>query len=95
MTDTRSRAAAAKKELTETEKAFAAIRLAMIDKLIATQVSQTLEREKLYLGVNALDAMREALMAVVDSGRIEDAADAVKAAYAPRDMTRSPFSRSA
>ena len=95
LTDPRVRANAANRELEQTSEAFAALRQSMIDELIATPVQRALEREKLYLGINALDAVKAALMAVIDSGRIEQAAEEIRAGFAPRDWSREPFSRAA
>jgi hypothetical protein len=69
-----ARASQAKLELRETEEAFRRVREAMVAQLFASPVTAALEREKLYLGVQALDAVREVLARVVDAGEIEAAA---------------------
>ena len=80
MSDAR-RAAQAKLELRETEKAFEAVRQAMIGRLFDSPLSSTAEREQLYLGVQALTAVRDALIGVIAAGDLEDAAEQVRTAF--------------
>lgn len=81
-TDARRAGVQAKQELEHTEAAFAAVRAAMIDKLLGTPVAASQARESLYLGVQSLDAVRKALFDVVAGGQIaaaiEDVANAAK-----------------
>jgi hypothetical protein len=73
MTDPRARAAAAKIELRETEKAFTDLRAALVEKLLATPAEAQKTRETCYAMVSALDTVKAALLQVIAGGQIEDA----------------------
>lgn len=62
---------AAAREYEQTESAFAAVRAAMVERLFRTPLAAADERERLYLSVQTLDAVREALMTAMTSGEIE------------------------
>ncbi len=83
MTDVNAihRAGQARTELRETHAAFDAVRAAMVAQLLGSPLTASVEREKLYLGVQALDAVRKALQHVVDGGAIEEAAMAVQKSF--------------
>jgi hypothetical protein len=70
-----ARGARAKVELVETEAAFEAVRAAMIKRLVSTATAASDERERLYHGVQVLDAVRAALVKVVNTGKLEEAAE--------------------
>jgi hypothetical protein len=62
---------AARREYEQTESAFAQVRAAMVERLFQTPVAASDERERLYLSVQTLDAVREALMTAMTTGDIE------------------------
>ena len=72
--DAMARGERAGRELSETEAAFAAVRAAMVKRLLESPLSAGEDRERLYHAVQSLDAVRAALRQVVDSGKIEAAA---------------------
>jgi hypothetical protein len=80
-TEAMARGERAGRELAETEAAFAAVRAAMVKRLLESPLNAGDERERLYHAVQSLDAVRAALRQVVDAGKIEaaarDAAEAV------------------
>ncbi len=63
-------------ELVETENAFADVRTALVDRLLASPMQASDERERLYLAVQVLDSVRARMTAIVaghsDSEAIED-----------------------
>lgn len=61
------------RELAETEDAFDKLRAAMIAEWASTRVDQTDTREKLFLAVQTLDAVRAALIKMVDAGEAANA----------------------
>ena len=73
MTDSHRTAVKAQQELTQTDAAFAAVRQAMVDRLLNSAVADGAVREKLYLGVRSLDAVRKVLFDVIAGGQIEEA----------------------
>ena len=79
MTDLRREAAKAQQELTQTEAAFAAVRRAMVDRLLGSAVADGAAREKLYLGVQSLDAVRKVLFDVIAGAQIEEAVAGMEA----------------
>lgn len=78
------RGAHAKIELTETDAAFSKLRGAMVSRLFATPTNATEERERLYLAVNTLDAVKSTLEQLVqgaaDEKTIEEHVRALSAA---------------
>lgn len=64
------RAARARIELELTEAAFAGLRVAALNELVATTPSQSDKREKLYLTCSILDAVRKALLDAVAAGEV-------------------------
>ena len=62
---------AAKHELTETEDAFARVRAALVAKLWGSTLDQSEERERLFMAVQALDAVRTVMREAVDAGVYE------------------------
>lgn len=71
------RGAQAKKELRETEQAFAELRQALVDKLLATGAENKSTRETCYFAVQTLDGVNKALLLVVEGGRIEEALEEI------------------
>lgn len=71
MTDVVRRAAQAASELTVTEEVFAQLRAAIIEKWSSTGVDQVETREKMFLSVQAVDAVRSALLRAVADGQLE------------------------
>jgi len=57
-------------ELQQTEAAFARLRAAMVEELLASPVAQGALRETLYLGVQVLDGVRRALHEAVSAGEV-------------------------
>jgi hypothetical protein len=78
MTDDLARAGRVRREFEETQAAFDAVRLAMVETLFATAVDRAAEREKLYLGVQVLDAVRKSMMDAISTGEIEEYAQRVR-----------------
>jgi hypothetical protein len=83
MTDAeRRRAEHTRLELAETETAFADVRAALVDRLLASPMEASAERERLYLAVNVLDSVRARMKCVVtghaDSKAIEEFVAAMK-----------------
>jgi hypothetical protein len=74
--DFRGKAEDAALALAETERAFAAVRTAVVDRLLASPLEASRDRERLYLTVQVLDLVRARLRAIVaghlDSKAIED-----------------------
>jgi len=62
----------AKAELELTDAAFTTLRTAMLDKLVATAIDQPVVREKLYLAVQTLDAVRQTLFETVQNGIVAE-----------------------
>jgi hypothetical protein len=60
----------AQQELTQTEAAFTGLRQAMIDQWSQTASDQEHKREKLFLAVQTLDAVRKALLETVAAGEV-------------------------
>lgn len=81
MSETTRRAGMAKIELRETEAAFVAVRDAMIGALVSTSPANTGQMQALVCGVQALDAVRDALRFVINAGTIEEAGEAIQAHF--------------
>ena len=64
-------AAQASHELELTEKAFIAIREALIGRILKTGVDESLTRDKLVLTIQSLDLVRDHLLAAVQAGQDE------------------------
>jgi hypothetical protein len=79
MTDRRREGAQAQQELVQTEAAFAAVRQAMVERLLNSAVADTAAREKLYLAVQSLDAVRKVLFDVIAGAQIEEAVAGMEA----------------
>jgi hypothetical protein len=71
MTEEGKAAAQCKREYQQTEAAFDAVRAALVEKLFATKLDEPLVREKLYLAVQSLDAVRVCMEQVITTGEIE------------------------
>lgn len=73
MSDVNLKAAArgrqAEHELEETGAAFAAVEVALLDKMRSTPIVATAQILSLHASLQALDAVREALMRTVTAGR--------------------------
>lgn len=63
--------AQASHELELTEKAFIAIREALIGRILKTGVDESLTRDKLVLTIQSLDLVRDHLLAAVQAGQDE------------------------
>jgi len=70
----------AKRELTETEAAFAAIRSGLVDQILGSKIGESLLRDKLVLTVQCLDEVRQHLIQAVQDGEIERHIEAVNEA---------------
>lgn len=66
-------------ELEQTEAAFERVRQRLIEQLIATKIGESDLRDKLVLTIQALEAVKAELIAVVHSGDIEEYAEEVRA----------------
>ncbi|CAB4157859.1 hypothetical protein UFOVP679_50 [uncultured Caudovirales phage] len=64
-------AAQASYELELTEKAFIAIREALIGRILKTGVDESLTRDKLVLTIQSLDLVRDHLLSAVQAGQDE------------------------
>lgn len=73
MSDILETASAASHELALTEKAFTAIREALISRLLQTGVDESPTRDKLVLTIQSLDLVRDHLLAAVQAGQDEKA----------------------
>jgi hypothetical protein len=73
-----ARADQAARELRETEGAFDAVRQAMIEELLGTGINDQASRERLFLAIRGLDVTRQTLRRVIDAGKVEEAAVAVR-----------------
>jgi hypothetical protein len=65
----KGRALAARKEFPATDEAFSRVRTALVVRLFETTQGQAPERERLYHAVQALDAVRDALLAAMGQGQ--------------------------
>lgn len=72
MIDYRARAAAAKRELTETEAAFDHLRAQALVAIAESKPAEVEFREMLYRTVQTIDAVRLRLRQIVDNGQIEE-----------------------
>lgn len=70
-------------ELPQTEIAFAELRDAIVEKWAATSVDHVATREKLFLSIQALDAVRKALMRSAADGVMLRHAEETAALLAP------------
>ncbi|HWA60867.1 MAG TPA: hypothetical protein VG939_05805 [Caulobacteraceae bacterium] len=70
MTDAQeiARGRRARQEWAELEGAFARLRQAMMEEIIATPFAEAERRERLYLSCQVLDAVKAALLAAVGAG---------------------------
>jgi hypothetical protein len=75
MSDAVQRGRAAQTEIGLTDEAFAAIRQKMVDGLIGSALGQAEVRERLYMGINALDSVQKALKTIVLNGQHQQALD--------------------
>lgn len=89
--DTIARSGAAKRELRETEKAFADLRSALVEKLIATPAEAAQTRETCYFAINALDGVKTALQRVVEGAIIEEAVEELLRQKKPEVETFAPI----
>lgn len=63
-------AAQARSELEQTETAFDQVRVELLEALAATALADRDTREQLYMGVNILERVRQALRIVATSGAV-------------------------
>jgi hypothetical protein len=73
--DSIARGQRAAREFAEVEAAFDAVREAAIKRLFDTKISEGEQRERLYLAVQNLGAVRKAIRLVIDDGHMQQAAD--------------------
>jgi Spy/CpxP family protein refolding chaperone len=78
----------AARELELTEQAFDQLRQAVMEEWASSSSAHVDKREKLWATVNILDSVRQALMRMVDSGRIAEAAISAREALAGSDLLR-------
>lgn len=90
MTDVTRRAAQARIEMDETETAFTALRAAMLEEIATSSLAHQDKRERLYLGIQALDGVRKALRQLVDAGLVENTLTAARAAMAEQTTFLRP-----
>lgn len=73
----------ARREYSETEAAFAGVRAGLVAQLLASKVGESLLRDKLVLTIQALDAVQNTLLQVVQDGEIDRHVEALKEAMQP------------
>lgn len=78
MSDEIARAERTRREFNETDAAFQAVRDAMVSRLLGSSVTETEIRERLYFGVQVLDAVRKAMMDAISTGEIELYAESIR-----------------
>lgn len=83
MTDDIARSRQAAQELREMAGAFDEVRAATVNKLLSSPIQDTAIREKLYLAVQVIDAVRAVMMDVAQTGDIELAAEAIRTGQTP------------
>jgi hypothetical protein len=76
-------ARAAEAELRVTAAAFDEIRAAVIEKWAATGLDQAATREKFYLSVQCIDAVKKALLRAVQDGEVVRHSQEMAALLAP------------
>jgi hypothetical protein len=64
----KQRERATRLEFPEMEKAFARVREALVDKTFSTRINDTTERERLFLAVQTLDAVKSAMVEMMGVG---------------------------
>lgn len=74
------RAGRARAELGETQAAFAGLRARALEAWLATAESETQAREGCWRTVRTIDAVREALLAVVQDGEVAAYVEALREA---------------
>lgn len=83
MTDDIARSRQARHELREMGSAFDEVRRAMVAQLLGSMLHDSAGRERLYLAVQILDAVRLQMENVAQTGDIELAAEAIRTGIAP------------
>lgn len=82
------RAGRASSELSMTDEIFTQLRAGAIEKWAATGIDHIATREKLFLTVQTIDAVRKALFEAVENGKVEafarHQAEMLSPAYADR-----------
>jgi hypothetical protein len=78
-------AAQARSELTQTEEAFDVVRSEMLEALAGTKLGEGELREQLYMGVNMLDRVRQALRMAVAAGDVAKHSGMMRAILEGRD----------
>lgn len=78
-----ARAHRAYNELTETQGIFEKLRAAMVERLVSTGVEQSALREKMYFGLQTMNAVEKALREAVDAGNVVKHAQAAAELLAP------------
>lgn len=80
----KARAARAKAELNMTAEAFATMRENALELIAASRPEESFLRENLYRTVQVLDTLKTHLQAIVDGGKVEAFADAIREQSKPR-----------
>lgn len=78
MSEERSRAAKAQSELSITREVLNTLRASAFEKIAASSSNETLFRENLYRTVQVVDALTKHLQGIVDAGKVEEFADAIR-----------------
>jgi hypothetical protein len=81
MSDAAQRGHTARTEIGLTDEAFAVIRQKMVDGIIGSALGQAEVRERLYMGINALDSVQKALKAIMLNGQHQEALDEMAATF--------------
>lgn len=68
--EVRARGAKARQELELTDQAFAGLRQAALEEIVATSPDQVAKRERLVICAQLIDAVRKALQASIDAGEV-------------------------
>lgn len=70
--DTIARAGRAERELELTTEIFAGLRQAMLEQIASSGVEHVAKREKLFMGIQSLEAVRKMLMGCVSAGAVAE-----------------------
>lgn len=83
MTDDIARSRQARHELREQGAAFDEVRRLLVSQLLGSPISDSAGRERLYLAVQVLDAVKRQMEIVAETGDIELAAEAIRTGQTP------------
>jgi hypothetical protein len=73
-----SQAAKARSEYNQLEAAFADVRTLLLEKIAASAIDEADKRERLYMGLQALESVKTILVAAAAGADIEEHIEALK-----------------